>query len=73
MHLTAADAGAPRPVGEIPEIDRVEARLGECLSPDALERATLTGKSWAAEGSGVAGNVTELLDRRREPKAAGAK
>lgn len=58
-----ADAGAPRPVGEIPEIDRVEARLGECVSPDALERATLTGKSWAADGCGVADNVNELLDR----------
>lgn len=58
-----ADAGAPRPVGEILEVDRVEAQLGECLSPGALERATLTGKSWAADGCGVADNVNKLFDR----------
>lgn len=59
-----ADAGAPRPAGEVVEIDQIEAEVRARLSPDELEQAALTGKSWAADRGVLAANVGELLDRQ---------
>lgn len=42
-----AAAGAPRPIGEIPEVDKVEAEVQGTLPADVLSAATDTGAGWA--------------------------
>ncbi|WP_157361965.1 BTAD domain-containing putative transcriptional regulator [Haloechinothrix halophila] len=59
-----AEAGTPRPAGEIPDVDRVETGLRDRLKPDVLERAALTGKSWASELDELATHVESMLDHQ---------
>lgn len=56
-----ADAGAQRPPGEVPDIDRVETEIVHTLAPDVVERGTLTGKTWANDVTTLPARVAELI------------